>query len=78
MPDGALVRIALPQVPSGETVSKMIIERAFSPCACCNSILGLRPRLIWNAPLALSNARFHYDLSAEGAMLYQPGAQPQD
>ena len=43
------------QAPSGEAVSKRFMERAFSPFACCDHILGLRPRLIWNAPLALPN-----------------------
>jgi hypothetical protein len=39
-----------------EAVSELIMERAFSPFIyCCDYFLGLRPRLIWLAPLALSN-----------------------
>jgi len=52
-----------------------MIERAFSPFACRTSVLGCAQADMERA-LALSNARFHYDLSAEGAALYQPGAQP--
>jgi len=40
--------------------------------------LGLRPRLIWSALSALSNLLPSLGLSAEGAVLYQPGAKPQE
>jgi hypothetical protein len=44
----------------------------------CYYFLGLCPRLIWPAPLALSNVQLRIGLSAEGAASYQPGATPQE
>jgi hypothetical protein len=46
--------------------------------SCFDYFLGLCPRLIWLAPLALSNIWFRISLSAEGAASYQPGAEPQE
>jgi hypothetical protein len=44
LPDGALPLLpASPQTPSGEFVSKLDLEQAFSPFGCGDSILGLRP-----------------------------------
>jgi len=87
--DGAgILLLRISATPSGNAVSKLSMERAFSPLARCDDILGLRPRLIWNAPLALISAfscsvnqvmfRNSQVSSAEGAASYQPGAQPQD
>jgi hypothetical protein len=45
---------------------------------CSDYFLGLRPRLIWFAPLALSNIGRRIRLSAEGAASYQPGAEPRE
>jgi hypothetical protein len=63
---------------SGEAVSKLSIGRAFSPYACCCRIPGAAPQADIGRAFGALKSTFYNNLSAEGAISYQPGAQPQE
>jgi hypothetical protein len=63
---------------SGEAVSKLSIVRAFSPRVCCCRIPGASPQADTGRAQGAFKSIFHNNLSAEGAILCQPGAQPQE
>jgi hypothetical protein len=61
-----------------EAVSKLSIGRAFSPYACCCRIPGAAPQADIGCTFGPFKSIFYNNLSAEGAISYQPGAQPQE
>jgi hypothetical protein len=66
-----ILSVLVGTVRAEEAVTKLIMERAFSPLlSAAMTSWGFAP----GAPLALSNAWFPINLSAEGAASYQPGA----